>query len=242
VWLQEAESYFDRIVKKQSQGYLTQGGLLFYPGDSTDASLNPALSAAMLFTRYAQIASTSDKKRSYLNFAQSQLDYALGKNPMSVPYIVGCNPNSPSNPHSALASGGNNIGDIDTSPAQEAYILYGGVVGGPDKFDDFYDIRSDWPETEVALDSNAAMLTLAAMHVLNDTADPYFTSLQAGEYQKHRPQGTPCDAAILSGCASRLSKGANIAMAVVLSVVGTFLMTLAVWCFVLFIKRGKRPV
>jgi endoglucanase len=48
-----------------------------------------------------------------------------------------------------MASGGNDIGHIDTDPKQEAYVLYGGVIGGPDKTDQFYDIRSDWPETEV---------------------------------------------------------------------------------------------
>jgi endoglucanase len=71
------------------------------------------------------------------------LPYAL------VPYVVGSNPNSPSNPHSSMASGGNGTDNIDTSPPQEAYILYGAIVGGPDKKDRFYDIRSDWPETEV---------------------------------------------------------------------------------------------
>jgi endoglucanase len=49
-----------------------------------------------------------------------------------------------------MASGGNDINLIDTSPPQEAYILYGSVVGGPDDKDRFYDIRSDWPETEVS--------------------------------------------------------------------------------------------
>jgi hypothetical protein len=48
-----------------------------------------------------------------------------------------------------MASGGNDLNHIDTSPPQEAYILYGAVVGGPDDKDRFYDIRSDWPETEV---------------------------------------------------------------------------------------------
>jgi endoglucanase len=79
---------------------LNVGGLLWYPGDSDDASLNPALNAAMLLTRYAQIATTQDKKTNYLvrpsprsrkallitpfqAFARSQLDYALGNNPMS---------------------------------------------------------------------------------------------------------------------------------------------------------------
>ena len=48
-----------------------------------------------------------------------------------------------------MAAGGFDIGEIDTSPAQEAYVLYGALVGGPDKRGRFFDIRSDWPETEV---------------------------------------------------------------------------------------------
>jgi endoglucanase len=48
-----------------------------------------------------------------------------------------------------MASGGDDINNIDTSPPQEAYVIYGAVVGGPDRKDKFYDIRSDWPETEV---------------------------------------------------------------------------------------------
>lgn len=42
------------------------GGLLWYPGDSDEASLNPALNAAMLLARYAPIASTDDKRTTYL--------------------------------------------------------------------------------------------------------------------------------------------------------------------------------
>jgi endoglucanase len=66
--------------------------------------------------------------------------------------VVGSNPNSPANPHSALASGGSDITAINTLPPQEAYILYGAVVGGPDRHDRYYDIRSDWVETEVCPD------------------------------------------------------------------------------------------
>lgn len=50
-----------------------------------------------------------------------------------------------------MASGGDDINQIDSSPPQEAYVLYGAVVGGPDNKDRFFDIRSDWPETEVRL-------------------------------------------------------------------------------------------
>ncbi|KAG5340990.1 hypothetical protein C0989_012364 [Termitomyces sp. Mn162] len=211
VWRDEAERYFDRIVNKQGPGYLTRDGLLYYDGDSDDASLNPALNAAMLLTRYAQIASTAAKKASYLNFAQSQVDYVLGKNSMHVPYIVGMHPNSPTNPHSAMATGGNDISELDTSPQNETYTLYGAVVGGPNKFDKFYNIRSDWPETEVALDYNAPLLTLAAMHVVNDTTDPFFTSLEIGAYGKVQP------------------KGGKIAMAMMITIVGLFISSLLAW-------------
>ncbi|KAF9055097.1 glycoside hydrolase family 9 protein [Hymenopellis radicata] len=229
-WQDVAEAYFDKVIAFDGRAEETAGGLLFYDGDSDSASLNPALNSAMLLTRYAPLASNTEKQDSYLQFAQRQLDYALGKNPMSVPYIVGVNPNSPSNPHSAQASGGNDINNIDSSPEKEAYILYGAVVGGPDKKGRFYDIRSDWPQTEVALDYNAPMLTLAAMHVMNDTNDPFYTSLQAGAYDKVRPEGRPCDDAISDGCAGpELSKGGKIAMAVVISVVGLVIVGLILY-------------
>jgi endoglucanase len=61
------------------------------------------------------------------------------------------------------------------------------------------------------------MLTLAAMHVLNDTADPFFTRLQAGAFAAKKPSGRPCDAAF--PCHSGLSKGAKIALVVVFSLV-----------------------
>ncbi|KAJ7228793.1 glycoside hydrolase family 9 protein [Mycena pura] len=239
-WQAECERYFDAIVNGGS-GYLTSDGLLYYNGDSDDATLNPALNAALLLTRYAPMASTPNKKATYAKFAQSQVDFVLGKNSMSVPYIVGSNPNSPQNPHSAMASGGDDIGNIDTSPLQEAYILYGAVVGGPDKHGKFFDIRSDWPETEVALDYNAPMLTLAAMHVMNDTNDPFFTSLQAGAYDKVRPAGQPCDDAISAGCGGpKLSKAAVIAIAVVLSIVGSVILGLAIWYIWTLIHRRRR--
>ncbi|KAI9574524.1 glycoside hydrolase family 9 protein [Boletus coccyginus] len=229
-WQDQAETYFDGVVYGGGNGYTTTGGLLYYPEDSDDASLNPPLNAAMLLNRYVPLASTQTKKKDYYNFAKSQVKYVLGDNPMSVPYIVGVNPNSPQNPHSAMASGGNNISDINNDPPQEAYVLYGAVVGGPDKYDRYFDIRGDWPESEPALDYNAPMLTLAAMHVLNDTSDPYYTSLQAGTYQSKRPQGMPCDAAYQQGCAGpQLSQAGQVAMGVVVGLVGVVIFSLVGW-------------
>jgi len=233
-WKQEAERYFDNILGRKAPSGKTGGGLLYYDGSSDDASLNPALNAAMLMTRYAQMASTDSKRAQYLKFAQAQVDYVLGKNPMSVPYVVGMNPNSPSNPHSAMASGGTDIGQIDTSPPQEAYVLYGAVVGGPDRRDRFWDIRSDWPETEVALDYNAPMLTLTAMHLSNGSTgnaqDPPYTSLAAGAYAQHKPKGLPCDDAFPDQCGSPpMSKGGKIALGIVVTVVGLAIVAGLLW-------------
>ncbi|KAI0265157.1 family 9 glycosyl hydrolase [Gloeopeniophorella convolvens] len=233
-WQAEAERYFDRILSGAGPSFTTKGGLLWYPGDSDEASLNPALNAAMLLTRYAPLATTPDKTQRYQAFAQAQIDYALGHNPMSAPYVVGANPNAPANPHSAMASGGDDISNIDTSPPQEAYVLYGALVGGPDKQDRFWDIRSDWPETEVALDYNAPLLTLAAAHALSDTADPFYTRLQPGAYAAARPGGTPCDPAFPCHHGG-LSTGAKAAIGVVVSLVGLALIGLGAW----YVRRRR---
>jgi hypothetical protein len=80
-------------------------------------------------------------------------------------YLVGSHPNSPTNPHHAGASGGNNIGDIRNDPPTNLHVLYGAMVGGPIANDRFWDWRDDWVQTEVALDYNAMIPTLASMMV-----------------------------------------------------------------------------
>lgn len=235
------------------------GGLLVYDGDSDQASLNPALNLAVLLGFYSPLASSQDKSETYASYAASQLNYALGSNPMSCPYVVGSSPNSPQNPHSALSSGGSDINNIDTDPPQEAYVLYGAVVGGPDRHDRFYDIRSDWPQTEPALDLNAPLLTLAALvsqlidvgsscrhlsdmfsqftqHVMNDSSDPFYTSLEPGAFQEVKPSGTPCDAAF--PCDGGLSDGGKIAIAVVCTVVGLGVVGSLV--YLAYLRRKKK--
>ncbi|KAF8591471.1 glycoside hydrolase family 9 protein [Ramaria rubella] len=238
-WKNEAERYFDNVVENKGPAILTKGGLLWYDGESDDASLNPALNAAMLMAHYAPLASTTDKMTAYQTFIKGQMDYALGKNPMSAPYVVGSNPNSPSNPHSALASGGDDIGAIDTSPPQEAYVLYGGVVGGPDRDDQFWDIRSDWPQTEIALDYVAPMLSLVAYNVLTNTDDPYFTSLQPGEYAKRRPSGQPCDAAFPCQSWGSLPRTDQIVIGVIIGMVGLILVVCALYWVTLCFKSKQ---
>ena len=157
-----------------------------------------------------------------------------------------------------MASGGNDISKINTSPTVEAYTLYGGVVGGPDKGDKYYDIRDDWPQTEVrllsalptvprspnpapqiAMDYNAPLLTLAAMHVSSETADPFYTSLKAGAYASKKPSGRPCDP--VYDCAPPLGKGAKIAIGVVITIVGLAIIGGIVYMVVRYRRRSNGP-
>ncbi|PIL36910.1 hypothetical protein GSI_00600 [Ganoderma sinense ZZ0214-1] len=241
-WQTALENYFNVFINKNGRSFLTPGGLLYFPGDSDEASLNPALTTAMLMTTYAATGIQSGQMDKYRTYAQGQLNYAMGKNPMNVPYVVGLHPNSPANPHSAISTGWVPPNpsvlaptNYDTDPPQEAYVLYGGVVGGPDTRDQFWDLRSDWAQNEVALDYNAPLLTLAANALLIGSPDPYYTQVQAGSYAAVRPSGYPCDAAVTTGCkhSGGLSTGAQIAVGVVVGTIGLMLVAgAAYWWWV----------
>lgn len=81
-WKSKAESMLDQIVAANGLGRLTGGGLLYFDGSSTLASLNPALNSAMLLVKYAPLATSPSRMNDYLAFAKLQLDYVLGNNPM----------------------------------------------------------------------------------------------------------------------------------------------------------------
>jgi endoglucanase len=74
------------------------------------------------------------------------------------------------------------------------------------------------------------MLTLVAMHVLNDTSDPFFTRLQAGAFEAKKPSGNPCDAAFQCHPGG-LSTGAKVALGVTLSIVGCAVIAAGTWYY-----------
>ena len=89
------------------------------------------------------------------------------------------------------------------------------------------------------MDYNAPLLTLAAMHTLNDTADPFYTSLKAGAYASNKPSGHPCDP--VYSCTPSLSTGAKIAIAVIVTVVGLFIFGAIIYMVVRY-RRGGGPL
>jgi hypothetical protein len=104
-----------------------------------------------------------EKANVYEEFANRQIDYALGDNPQGRSYVVGFGENPPRNPHHRTAHGawGDNIGE----PAQSRHVLYGALVGGPGRDDAYSDDRGDYTKNEVADDYNAGFTGALARRV-----------------------------------------------------------------------------
>ncbi len=116
-------------------------------------SLRYAANTAFLAFIYGDWVKDLNKKEKYHSFAESQINYMLGSNPQRRSYVVGFGNNPPTHPHHRNAHGSwaNNI----NIPVKSKHILYGALVGGPDRNDNYTDVRSDFKMNEVATDYNA---------------------------------------------------------------------------------------
>lgn len=150
-WKLEAEKFLDymlnpQLVPKSPCSY-TPGGLLWCDGVSDFNSINIPLNIAFVSLLYAPYATTTEKSSKYIEFAQSQIKYVLGENPMKMPYVVGISPESPKNPHHAGAHASTTNSML--LPIETTNILYGAIVGGPSKNDYYIDDRTKYNTTEV---------------------------------------------------------------------------------------------
>jgi endoglucanase len=82
-------------------------------------------------------------------------------------YVIGFGSNYPKRAHHRSSSCpvppqpcGWDVADDKT--ASNAWTLYGGLVGGPDRFDAFLDNRKKFQQSEVTLDYNAALTGASA--------------------------------------------------------------------------------
>ncbi|KAF9106087.1 hypothetical protein BGX29_010549 [Mortierella sp. GBA35] len=225
-WQDLAQKFADTMVAAQKPNMYTEGGL-FYSNDgnsgddSAVVAANAAFALQLLASQMRTAGGDEGLIEKYEKFALGQVDYLLGDNPEKTPYIVGVHPNSPINPHSAPASGGVSVGTIDTYPLKERWVLYGALVGGPDKNDRFEDVRSDWRQNEVALDYNAPFNGLMAYMVSTSKVSPPYVTIPAG-----RPDLPP----ILNGMA---------VWKIILIVVGSIFVAVAIGAVVCYRKRDQ---
>ncbi|KAF5952084.1 hypothetical protein HYC85_010028 [Camellia sinensis] len=99
-------------------------------------------------------------------FAETQIDYILGKNPRGMSYVVGFGNHYPKHVHHRAASipknkvkynckGGWKWRD-STKPNPNTIV--GAMVAGPDKHDGFHDVRTNYNYTEPTIAGNAGLV------------------------------------------------------------------------------------
>ncbi|XP_070555127.1 endoglucanase F-like isoform X2 [Ptychodera flava] len=104
------------------------------------------------------------KTKAYRQFAKSQIHYILGDTGRS--FVVGFGKNPPKRPHHRASSCPSPPAKAGNShllrDAPNPYILYGAVVGGPGRFDNYVDDRKNYKMNEVACDYNAGFQSAVA--------------------------------------------------------------------------------
>jgi hypothetical protein len=137
--------------------HYTPGGLAWL---DQWGSLRYAANTAFCALVYADSLDDAALKSRYHDFAVRQLNYMLGDNPQQRSYVVGFGKNPPTKPHHRTAHG-SWANNMDT-PKESRHILYGALVGGPDRNDVYKDERNNFVTNEVACDYNAGFTSAVA--------------------------------------------------------------------------------
>lgn len=148
--VQKHLDYWLNDVKELDGGFrwLTDWGCLRY---AETAGFLASVACDTLLTDETAIAK-------YREFAEEQINYALGDNPDNQSYVVGYGENSPKNPHhrTAHSSWNNELSEPETN----RHILYGALVGGPTSDGKYEDNRQNYINNEVTTDYNAGFTAL----------------------------------------------------------------------------------
>lgn len=111
------------------------------------------------------IASARMGDRESMCFAQSQIDYMLGRTG-GRSFVVGFGPNAPTRPHHRASSCPPRPSVCNWNAYHAAgpnpYTLHGALVGGPGVDDSYVDSRDDYVANEVAIDYNAGFTGVLA--------------------------------------------------------------------------------
>jgi len=122
-------------------------------------SLRYATTQAFLAYIYAESeVCDKTKVKTYIDFAESQVNYALGSTGRS--YVCGYGENYPVNPHHRTAQG--SYCDNMNEPSEARHTLYGALVGGPNANDGYEDTVNNFTNNEVACDYNAGFVGILA--------------------------------------------------------------------------------
>ncbi len=155
-WLEKNLDYWTVGYNGERVNY-TPKGLAYLDGWG---ALRYATTEAFIAALYSCWEGCDAKKAErYMEFAESQINYALGDAGQS--FVVGFGENYPKHPHHRTAQG--SYCDNMNEPANARHTLYGALVGGPNQNDYYPDSVADFATSEVACDYNAGFVGLLAI-------------------------------------------------------------------------------
>lgn len=147
--------HLQRWLDGKDEPWLIAGGLRWL----TDwGSLRYANTAAFIAEVASDTIFKGEDTSAYREFAETQVNYALGDNPDNFSYLIGYGDNYPSQPHHRTAHG--SWKNDEKTPVNTRHILYGGLVGGPDRSGGYVDERGKYVYVEVATDYNAGFTAM----------------------------------------------------------------------------------
>ncbi|KAH6781528.1 glycosyl hydrolase 9C1 [Perilla frutescens var. frutescens] len=209
---QAKADYFTCACMQKNDGYNVQrtpGGLLYLREWN---NMQYSASASFLLTVYSDYLSKAKKTvncpegqiqpQEVLNFAKSQADYILGKNPKSMSYLVGYGQNYPIHVHhrgASIASISILHSAVDCVEGFETWykrteanpnVLHGALVGGPNANDEFTDDRSVYEQTEPTLSGTAPLVgVFSRLHTLSaNSGGSYGHESPKPSSPYHKPQ------------------------------------------------------
>ncbi|XP_070555870.1 uncharacterized protein [Ptychodera flava] len=101
----------------------------------------------------------------YFDFAKGQIDFALGSSGRS--FVAGYGHNPPEKVHHQASSCPEMhlVCDDEARHSEEPnpHILWGGFVGGPDRYDRFFDHRKNWAQSEAGINVSGLQSAVAAL-------------------------------------------------------------------------------
>ncbi|CAL5401912.1 unnamed protein product [Camellia sinensis] len=154
----------------------TNGGLIQL-NHGRPQPLQYVVNAAFLATLYSDYLAAADTPGWYCGphfystdvlrkFAETQIDYILGKNPRGISYVVGFGKHYPKHVHHRGASIPKNKVKYNCkggwkwrdSSKPNPNTIVGAMVAGPDKHDGFHDVRTNYNYTEPTIAGNAGLV------------------------------------------------------------------------------------
>ena len=152
----DVETWLDYWLPGGGISY-TPGGLAWSEGLGGWGSLRYTANTAFLAGLYSDTVNAGDG--SYDAFAERQVNYILGDNPLNFSYMIGFGDSYALQPHHRGAHGISGWQAYGDTTQPNINILQGALVGGPTSNDDFAyeDLRTNFQGNEVALDYNAGL-------------------------------------------------------------------------------------